>query len=83
MRKTVLILAVLIVIVLIAADFKKENTTASLQVNPQKKPCYGYTIIEFGKGIDCNGDTVKLVKVKGGQELLRDVTVSEPAPAGD
>lgn len=36
---------------------------------PQKKPCYGYTIIEFGKGVDCNGDTIRLVKVPGGQAL--------------
>jgi hypothetical protein len=83
MRKLVLIVAVLIVVGLIAADFKTENTTASLQVNPPKKPCYGYTIIEFGKGIDCNGDTVKLVKVNGGQELLKSTSVAQPVLAGD
>jgi hypothetical protein len=83
MRKAVLIFAVLIVVFLIAADFKKESTTASLQVNIPKKPCYGYTIIEFGKGINCNGDTVKLVKVKGGQEMQRSSSAAQPVLAGD
>src|SRR5690606_22780488 len=35
-----------------------------------RKPCYGYTIVEFGKGVDCNGDTINLVKVPGGQARL-------------
>lgn len=35
----------------------------------KKNPSCGYTIIEYGKGIDCNGDTVKLVKVNGMQVL--------------
>jgi hypothetical protein len=30
-----------------------------------KKHCRGYSVIEAGKGIDCNGDTIKLVKVSG------------------
>jgi hypothetical protein len=62
---------VLMLVVLLGADIrrKKEASLASAVV---KKPCYGYTIIEFGKGVDCNGDTVKLIKVKGGgQELSR------------
>jgi hypothetical protein len=28
-------------------------------------PSCGYTIIEYGKGIDCNGDTVKIVHKNG------------------
>jgi hypothetical protein len=59
---------VLILVVLLGADIRREKE------NPVAEaiPCKGYTIIEFGKGIDCNGDTVKLVKVKGGgQELVK------------
>ncbi len=29
------------------------------------KKCTGYTVIEASKGIDCSGDTIKLVKVSG------------------
>jgi hypothetical protein len=70
MKKVVLTLAVLIVlVVLIGADIRRKETTPTTM---PKKSCYGYTIIEFGKGIDCNGDTVKLVKVNGGQQLIHD-----------
>lgn len=31
----------------------------------EKKICRGYTIIADSKGIDCNGDTLKLVRVAG------------------
>ncbi len=83
MRKFLLIFAVLIVTILIAADFKSGKTTASLQATSPKKPCYGYTIIEFGKGINCNGDTVKLVKVNGGQELLRETATDQLTISAD
>ncbi len=42
----------------------------SATIKTARHPCYGYTIIEFGTGIDCNGDTIRLVKVLGGQERL-------------
>ena len=61
---------VLTLVVLMGADIRRKKESSSIVV--EKKPCYGYTIIEFGKGIDCNGDTVKLVKVPGGgQQLAR------------
>lgn len=61
---------VLTLVVLLGADIRRKKESSSIVV--EKKPCYGYTIIEFGKGIDCNGDTVKLVKVPGGgQQLAR------------
>ena len=74
MKKVVLTPAVLVaLVVLIGADIRRKDTTSDMPTAPRKKPCYGYTIIEFGKGIDCNGDTVKLVKVNnGGQELMKD-----------
>jgi hypothetical protein len=30
-----------------------------------KKSCTGYTVIAVDKGIDCNGDTIQLVKEHG------------------
>ena len=59
-----------LLMVLIGADFRREVAPEPTPVVLKKK-CLGYTIIEFGKGIDCHGDTVKLVKVQGGQELAR------------
>ena len=62
---------VLMLVVLLGADIRRKKEASLMSVDI-KKPCYGYTIIEFGKGINCDGDTVKLVKVKGGgQELAR------------
>ena len=76
MKKVVLTLSVpILMVVLLGADIRRKDSTSSVST-PQKKPnCYGYTIIEFGKGIDCNGDTVKLVKVNGGQERWVDSNV--------
>lgn len=72
MKKIFLLFGVvLIFIVLLGADIRRKKDAAAQLPVPEKKPCYGYTIIEFGKGIDCSGDTVKLTKVKGGQELSR------------
>jgi hypothetical protein len=76
MKKVVLTLSVLIlVVVLLGADIRRKDSTP-IASQPQKKSnCYGYTIIEFGKGIDCNGDTVKLTKVNGGQQRWVDSQV--------
>ena len=60
---------VLTLVVLLGADIRRKKE-ASVE---EKKPCYGYTIIEFGKGINCNGDTVKLVKLKGSGQILAPV----------
>jgi len=35
------------------------------------KPSCGYTIIEFGIGIDCNGDTVRISRTNGAQVLSK------------
>lgn len=72
MKRIAFTLVVLcMLVILIGADFHKTATPATPTTAP-KKFCYGYTIIEFGKGIDCNGDTVKLVKVNGGQEIIKE-----------
>jgi hypothetical protein len=68
--KTMLMLfsILLLILVLVGADFRKDVAPAPAVVVVKKK-CVGYTIIEFGKGIDCNGDTVRLQKIQGGQVL--------------
>jgi len=71
MKKILLLFSiVLMLVVLLGADIRRKKQASMMPVDEQR-PCYGYTIIEFGKGINCNGDTVKLVKVEGGQELAR------------
>ena len=69
--KTIFLLfgLVLTLVVLLGADIRRDKE-AAITAPEEKLPCYGYTIIEFGKGIDCHGDTVKLVKVKGGGQEL-------------
>ena len=39
------------------------NKTSDLK--SAKKYCRGYSVIEADKGVDCSGDTIKLVKVNG------------------
>ena len=69
MKKIISILgAIGILTGIIGADFRR-NDSSKEPVQLPKKKCLGYTIIEFGKGIDCNGDTVKLVRVNGVQVL--------------
>lgn len=36
---------------------------------PIKKPCTGYEVIEAGKGLNCNGDTINLIKRSGFYEI--------------
>jgi|GEM_PF-3064401 len=65
--KTGLIQLVVVVVVMlfVSASYRPE---AKGKVDGDKlPPCRGYTILEFGKGINCNGDTIRLEKVFGGQ----------------
>ena len=52
-----------VLLLLVGADFLPAKGVA------HKKHCSGYKIIEAGKGIDCYGDTIKLVKKYGYYEL--------------
>jgi hypothetical protein len=61
-----ILLLVSTALLMIGADFKKPRPKAVVEV---KKHCVGYTILEAGLGIDCYGDTVKLVKKYGYYEL--------------
>lgn len=77
MRKLVVMLSVSgVMLISFGADVRRNQ-------NPPPRPaekeaiilpasrCYGYTIIEFGKGINCKGDTVLLEKSKGFQQRVR------------
>jgi hypothetical protein len=59
-RQIVLIIIGISAFVLTSADYKKLDPPATT-----KKFCRGYSVIEADKGIDCHGDTIKLVKVNG------------------
>jgi hypothetical protein len=72
-KKTIIIPAILIGgLAMTGADFLPAKGKPVIT----RKHCAGYTIIEAGKGIDCYGDTVKLVKKYGYYELVRDEQTS-------
>jgi len=58
-RHILLIIIVISAFLLTSADYKRADVPAA------KKVCRGYSVIEADKGIDCHGDTIKLVKVHG------------------
>jgi hypothetical protein len=69
MKRILLTASVLVNLVLIiSADFKNPALAELKPAAPKKeiKSC-GYRIVEFGKGIDCHGDTIRLEKRKGVQ----------------
>lgn len=80
MKKVVVTLTVLLLlVVMIGADIRRTETQPK-PVAPKmqtKKRCYGYTIIEFGKGVNCNGDTINLVKVDGIQRMEKELASAE------
>jgi len=68
MKKLIFTVSVLMNLLLItAADFKAKPEVTATEPLVKKKTNCGYTIIEFGKGVDCNGDTIKLARVNGVQ----------------
>jgi hypothetical protein len=48
-----------------------EHRSSASEKKVAKKACVGYTIIEASKGVDCNGDTIKLVRTAGFYERVR------------
>lgn len=71
MKKIILLFSIVMMLVVLLGTDIRRNKQVALKPVEEKKPCYGYTIIEFGKGINCEGDTVKLNKVYGGQVLAK------------
>ena len=48
-----------------------DNRESQISAVSLKRACKGYTVIEASKGVDCNGDTIKLVKVSGFYQRAR------------
>lgn len=63
-------IGVLLCLMIIGADFR---SSAMVEI---KKNC-GYTIIEAGKGLNCEGDTIQLIKKHGYYELVTRRPVKE------
>jgi hypothetical protein len=57
-RSILILLTVLSTLLLTGAGY--EHVTKN-----DKKACRGYSVIEVNKGVDCYGDTIRLVKVNG------------------
>ena len=55
-----------LVMIIVAADFR----SIPLLESRRQQSCVGYTIIEFDKGIDCHGDTIRLVRTNGYAEKV-------------
>jgi hypothetical protein len=67
MKQVFIVLAVVMVIVISGMGFSTGKTND--QPKPVKRNCAGYMVIEANKGVDCNGDTIKLVKRNGFYEI--------------
>ena len=69
MKKMLVLAGVLlgVVMIMVAADFRPIPALLDL---PARK-CSGYTIIEFDKGINCDGDTISLVRKHGFAQPVR------------
>lgn len=66
MKKLFFSVVILVCLVgVMGADFR-----TSPQMQSDKKDCIGYTIIEFDKGINCHGDTIKLIRKNGFAERV-------------
>ncbi len=69
MKKVLFSVVVLVCLVMIiaAANFRNIPQLST----PVRSACAGYTIIEFDKGVNCNGDTIKLERKNGFAERVR------------
>jgi hypothetical protein len=76
MKKVLSLVAIGVFCCLLAAGVTGFYTDS--KSDDKKKDCFGYTIIEAGKGIDCNGDTINLVRKQGFVELTSKKTNKNP-----
>jgi hypothetical protein len=56
----ILVIVILLITMLTGADFRTPKENVLIKAGP--KGC-GYTIIEAGRGINCNGDTIVINKI--------------------
>jgi hypothetical protein len=74
MKRAMFVLTCVVFIVLIYVGSTSDWMFA---VEAKPKSCTGYEIIEAGKGIDCNGDTIKLTKRAGFYEVAANYPVTK------
>lgn len=67
MKRVLLMLALVAAIVIVGTGFLTGTPTAPAE--EPKTSCRGYEVIEANKGIDCNGDTIQLVRRNGFYEI--------------
>ncbi len=60
-----MIRSLLIISIAIGALLLTGANSKMADAKTDKKYCKGYSVIEVDKGVDCYGDTIKLVKVNG------------------
>jgi hypothetical protein len=69
MKKIVMMIGIIVCFGIMVSGVNFSNPPAhAVQI---KKNCFGYTIIEAGQGINCNGDTIQLEKNYGHYELVK------------
>lgn len=54
-----MVIAIFVMFLLTGANYKNAGAEET------KKHCIGYSVIAADKGVDCNGDTIRLIKVNG------------------
>ena len=59
-----LTVVVCVLVLFTGFDFRNSGKNKS-----ENRNCTGYVVIEAGKGIDCNGDTIRLTKRHGYFEI--------------
>jgi hypothetical protein len=67
MKRVLLLLALVAAIVIAGTGFLTGTPTTPTE--EPKTLCRGYEVIEANKGIDCNGDTIQLVRRNGFYEI--------------
>jgi hypothetical protein len=70
MKKALFVVASIVCVVIVVTGANVRSFPQIFPPQVMKKNCVGYTVIEAGKGIDCNGDTLNLVKRHGFYEVV-------------
>jgi hypothetical protein len=65
MKRILFMLSVVVCVLVLFTGFNFTKRTERKEV----KSCKGYVVIEAGKGLDCNGDTIRLTKRYGYFEI--------------
>jgi hypothetical protein len=65
MKKVLFFAIILVCVALIMVTAGFRTIPNLLNPPPDEKKCVGYTIIAFDQGVDCHGDTIKLVRING------------------